>query len=208
MKFKFANGHSVNIWDSEYERIVISEGRITCTRPGGKIAIIEIPKQWMEGTWPKPETRREGKGWNGASEEICSQENMINPKPAPTGSYGRQKVKVENFENTKEHNLKFSKLANQIEALKSDLNRFTTKTNEQMKPLLALPKELDIFRKESAIATKSGLKKMGDDVVEFLGQRIDDLNERVDGLLTDVERLKKVGHISDRSKSDPCSIST
>jgi len=49
MKFNFANGHSLNIWESEYDKIVITEGRITCTRPGDKIAMIEVPKQWMEG---------------------------------------------------------------------------------------------------------------------------------------------------------------
>jgi len=79
MKFKFANGHSVNIWDSEYERIVISEGRITCTRPGGKIAVIEIPKQWMQETWPKPETRLEVKASNGtAPEKIRYQKEHLN----------------------------------------------------------------------------------------------------------------------------------
>jgi len=231
MKFKFANGHSVNIWDSEYERIVISEGRITCTRPGGKIAIIEIPKQWMEGTMPKPETRREGKGLHGAApEEIRSQEehlnrvsrssdtpstnvkieaenegtplksepkregmdsngstsegmhsqdedlNMVNQEPAPTGTYGRPKTKVEKFENTKELNLKYSKLANQIEGLKSDLIRFTTKTNEQLKPLLALPKKLD-----------DSLSALARDVISDLNPITDD----IESLKDDVESLKQ-----------------
>jgi len=45
MKSKFVNGHSLHIWESEYERIVVSEGKVTCTRPEGKIAVIEVPKQ-------------------------------------------------------------------------------------------------------------------------------------------------------------------
>jgi len=49
MKFNFANGHSLNIWESEYDKIVITEGKIT-SRRGDKIAVIEVPKQWMEGT--------------------------------------------------------------------------------------------------------------------------------------------------------------
>jgi len=35
----------LNIWEIEYDKIVVSEGRITCIRPGSKIAVIE---QWME----------------------------------------------------------------------------------------------------------------------------------------------------------------
>jgi len=235
MKFKFANGHSVNIWDSEYERIVISEGRITCTRPGGKIAIIEIPKQWMEETWPKPENRREGKGLKGATpEEIRSQEeqlnrvsrssdpastyvrtdaekegtpvkfepqregmdfkggtsrgmhsqdedlNMVNREPAPTGTNDRSKAKVEKFENTKELNLNYSKLANQIEALKSDLIRFTTKTNEQLNPLLTLPKKLD-----------DSLRALAGDVISDLNPIRDD----IESLQEDIESLRKSGSL-------------
>jgi len=47
----------------------------------------------MEGTWPKPETQREGKGSNGAApEEIYFQEehpNRVNRSSDPTGIYAR-----------------------------------------------------------------------------------------------------------------------
>jgi len=58
MKFKFANGHSLNLWESEYDKIVISVGKITCTRPDGKVAVIEVPEQWMEGFTPKYELQQ------------------------------------------------------------------------------------------------------------------------------------------------------
>lgn len=49
MKFKFANGHSLQFWESEYDKIVISDGKISCIRLNGRIATIEVPNQWMEG---------------------------------------------------------------------------------------------------------------------------------------------------------------
>jgi len=218
MKFKFANGHSVNIWDSEYERIVISEGRITCTRPGGKIAVIEIPRQWMQGTGPKPEIRREVKGSNGAAPEKMhlQEEHMtsVSRSSDPTSAYaktGTKKkgtsaksetqreatdfnggtfggnhslegglhrvnlgcasngtndwpgAKFENFDNTKKHDVNFSKLTNQIEALKSDLLRFKTETNEQMKPLLSPP---------------ISLKELFNETIPILSDSLEDLDSR------------------------------
>jgi len=48
----------------------------------------------MEGTWPRPETQREGKGSNGAApEEIYFQEehpNRVNRSSDPTGIYARE----------------------------------------------------------------------------------------------------------------------
>jgi len=251
----------VNIWDSEYERIVISEGRITCTRPGGKIAVIEIPRQWMQGTGPKPEVRREVKGSNGAApEKIHFQEENLNrisrssdPTSAyartgtekegtsarseaqregadfnggtsggmhslegglhkgnldyaPNGTNDRPGAKFENFENTKKHDVNFSKLTNQIEALKSDLNRFKIETNEQMKPLLSPPIALKELLNETIPELKRSVGYIDTNAILF-EKRCDEICSELNDLYDDVERLKRVCHPSGIAKQGSSVIS-
>jgi len=261
MKFKFANGHSVNIWDSEYERIVISEGRITCTRPGGKIAVIEIPRQWMQGTGPKPEIRREVKGSNGATpEKIHFQEEHLsrissssdptspyartgtekegtsakseaqregtdfngstrggmhslegglhkaNLGSTSTGTHDRPGAKFEKFENMKKYDVNFSKLANQIEALKSDLIRFKTETDEQMKPLLAPPIALKELLNETIPELKRSVGYIDKNALLF-ETRCDKICSELNDLYDDVERIKRVCHPSGIAKQGSSVIS-
>jgi len=48
----------VNIWESEYDRIVVSEDKITCTWLEGNIAVIEVPREWLEGRPSRSESRQ------------------------------------------------------------------------------------------------------------------------------------------------------
>jgi len=65
----------------------------------------------------------------------------------------------------KKHDVNFSKLTNQIEALKSDLLRFKTETNEQMKPLLSPP---------------ISLKELFNQTIPILSDSLEDLDSRAE----------------------------
>jgi len=146
MKFRFANGHSINIWDTEYDRITVFEGTITCIRPGGKVAVIEVPKEWFEGSWSRPETLP----LRDCSVETASVDSgkiRVQGAKAPNGqtSVSVRCGAKRKFENTERIDALFVKLTDQIEALRRDLVQFSSETKEKMEPLLALPLDFEIF---------------------------------------------------------------
>jgi len=140
MKFKFANGHSINLWDSEYDKITISEGKITCVRPGGKLAVIEVPKEWFKGILSSPEGFLLKSSCCKAASASLDQDKKISPKmvndPAPNDDGCGSKREFE------EREARFGKLAVDVEALKRDIVKFNIEVKESLDPLLRLPTEV------------------------------------------------------------------
>jgi len=144
MKFRFANGHSINLWDTEYDRITVSEGKITYVRPGGKVVVIEVPKEWFEGSWSRPEAL----SLTNCSVEAASMGNgkiWVQGAREPDGkaSVSAQCGTERKFENTEKVNVPFVKLTNQVEALRQDLTQFSGETKKKMESLFKLPARLD-----------------------------------------------------------------
>jgi len=165
------------------------------------------------GTNDRPEARFESFGNTKEHDLKCSElTNQIEALRSDLIRFKTETFKL--FENTKELDLKCNKLANQIEVplanqidtLKSDLIRFRTETNVQIKPLLVLPEELEACRKELAIALKSDLIGMGEDMkgqLESLDEEMYDVREWVDDIYVDVEKLKEVCRLP-QWRSSPC----
>jgi len=146
MKFRFANGHSINIWDNEYDRITVSEGKITYVRPGGKMVVIEVPKEWFEGSWSRPEALSLRDCCVKAA-SLGSGEIKVQGAKAPNGqtSGGASCGAERKFENTEKLDVPFVKLTNQVEALMRDLIQFSSETKAKMEPLHALPLEFEML---------------------------------------------------------------
>lgn len=185
MKFKFSNGNSINIWDSEYVKIVLSKGIITCTRPDGKIATIEIPEEWVVGVRlnSNAQSPRDGPG-KGSSEklhETGERAHCLAIKPTSVGACYDTKEK---YCCSKEFEAKYGQLTNQIQTLRQDLIRFNAETKGQIEPLLELPAKLDRTNEESS------------DHVEKLNQsyndRFDVVDERLDWLEGECNRGNEV----------------
>jgi len=163
MKFKFANGHSINIWDSEYDRITVSEGKITFVRPGGKAAVIEVPKEWLVGNSSRPEAlspkdrccKAATLGSGKIEERIFRAVNEPTFIDAQCGAGKRS-------ENHGELEANYSKLANQVEALRQDLTKFNVETKGLIEPLRKLPAELEKEIASSDIMDKTIFEMIGE----------------------------------------------
>jgi len=178
MKFRFANGHSINIWDTEYDRITVSEGKITFVRPGGKVAVIEVPKEWLEGSWSRPEALSlkdcSVKATPLDSGKVCVQEARTHNHQTSVSACCGAELK---FEKTEKLDLPFVKLTNQVEALRKDLIQFSSETKEKMAPLLNLPLDVDFFRNLSDIFSMRQKEMQAD---------LDEVEHKVCRLLEDV----------------------
>jgi len=175
MKFRFANSHSINIWDTEYDRITVSEGKITFVRPGGKV---EVPKEWLEGSWSRPEALSlkdcSVKATSLNSGKVCVQEAGTHNRQTSVSACCGAELK---FEKAEKLDVPFVKLTNQVEALRKDLIQFSSETKERMAPLLDLPLEVDMFRNLSDIFSMRQKEMQAD---------LDEVEHKVCRLLEDV----------------------
>jgi len=185
MKFKFFNGHSIHLWDSEYNKVVIAGGKITCTRPGGKVAVIEVPKEWFERISSKIETPppqvscHKGASIGSSKKEEHSQRAINDPSPI-TPYCGAEKKKV-----IEELEAQYKQLSSQVEALKQGLS----KLNDPKK-------KLEDVESRDSISGKLAADVMAD--VEALRREIAKLNvdikQRFDPLLELPTKVRDTSH--------------
>jgi len=193
MKFRFANGHSINIWDTEYDRITVSEGKITLVRPGGKVAVIEVPKEWLEGSWSRPEVLSlkdcSVKATPLDSGKVCVQEARTHNHQTSVSACCGAELK---FEKTEKLDLPFAKLTNQVEALRKDLIQFSSETKEKMAPLLKLPLGFERLRDLTDIISigQKGMQADLDEVEHKLCKVLEDVS-REGGLQKPVKSDEK-----------------
>jgi hypothetical protein len=128
MKLKFASGNCLSLWESEYTDVDVSiEGVIRCVRPSGKVAIIRVPKQWLQTNGSEDGTkqarsfqvRAPSNGLHYVEELITRNDS----KMVPVGPSASPEVEIKS-------------LARNIESLKLDLDRFKADTSDQLKSVV------------------------------------------------------------------------
>jgi len=158
-------------------KIVLSKGIITCTRPGGKIATIEIPEEWIVGVRLNPNANspkdEPGRGSLEKPKETGERAHCLATKPTSAGAC--YDTKGESC-CSKEIEVKYSLLTRQIRDLKSDLIGFYAETSRKVEPLLGLPAELDKLN-ECNKDQERNLNKAYNDRFTEVEERLDWLEE-------------------------------
>jgi len=164
-----------------YEKIKLSKGIITCTRPGGKIATIEIPEEWIVGVRLSSNTQspRNGPGRGSLEKphETGERAHCLTTKLTSVGAcYDAKETSC----SSKELEAKHSQLTSQVQTLKQDLIRFTAETKGKIEPLLGLPFKLDELSKY-----RDDLER---ELVKATKDRLTEVDERLDWLEEEYNR--------------------